>query len=79
MLKSKDVKIIFSVLWGLGLSALFRRACKGRNCIVFKAPKPEDIIGKTFRFNNKCYNYKPRMVECSGENIIPPEEFKCFD
>ncbi|MHA1989303.1 MAG: hypothetical protein ACW98D_22005 [Promethearchaeota archaeon] len=78
ILKSPDVKIVFSILWGLGLAALFRRVCKGRNCINFKAPKPVDIQGKTFSFNKKCYNYTPRMVKCEGE-IIPPEEFKCFD
>ena len=27
-----------SVVLGLGLSTLFRKACKERNCIVFKAP-----------------------------------------
>lgn len=78
ILKSKNAKIIFSIIWGLGLASLFRRVCKGRGCIVYKAPSPENIRGKAFRFNNKCYNYVPRLVKCQGENIIPPEEFKCF-
>lgn len=70
----KNTTIIFSIIWGLGLSALFRRVCKGRNCIIYRAPAPNDVIGKTFRFNNKCYNYKPRTVECKGK-VIEPEEF----
>ena len=77
ILKSRDVKIIFSIIWGLGLSSLFRRVCKGRNCIIYKAPAPTKIQGKTFNFNNKCYNYVPRLVKCTGKNIIPHEEFKC--
>ena len=78
ILKSNNSKIIFSIIWGLGLASLFRRVCKGRNCIIYKAPSPEYIRGKAFRFNKKCYNYVPRLVKCQGENIVPPEEFKCF-
>ena len=75
ILKSRDVKIVFSIIWGLGLASLFRRVCKGRDCIIYRAPSPESIRGKTFGFNNKCYNYLPRLVKCQGE-VIPPEEFK---
>lgn len=76
ILKGRDTKIIISILWGIGLASLFRSVCKGRNCIVYKAPSPEMIKGKIFKFDNKCYNYTPRMVECQGENILPPEEFQ---
>ena len=31
-------KYIISILLGLGLATLFRKVCKDRNCIVFKAP-----------------------------------------
>ena len=36
-------KIIISIIWGLGLAALFRKVCKGRNCIVIKGPKPQEL------------------------------------
>ena len=78
ILKSRDVKIVFSIIWGLGLASLFRRVCKGRRCIVYRAPSPEMIRGKTFSFDKKCYNYVPRLVKCQGKNIVPPEEFKLF-
>ena len=38
--KTKESKIILSIVWGLGLSCLFRKACKGRKCIVYSAPNP---------------------------------------
>ena len=76
--KNPNIRIVFSIIWGIGLASLFRRVCKGRSCIVYRAPLPEDIKGKTFRFNNKCYNYEPRMVKCEGNDIVPPEDFKCF-
>ena len=39
-LKTPAGKIAVSILWGLGLACIFRKACKGRDCIVFKAPSP---------------------------------------
>lgn len=78
ILKSPDVKIILSIIWGLGLASLFRKVCKGRACIIYKAPSPEYIKGKTFAFNDKCYNYVPKLVKCKGKNVVPHEEFKCF-
>ena len=78
ILKSRDIKIVFSIIWGLGLASLFRRVCKGRDCIIYRAPSPEYIKGKTFEFNDKCYNYVPKLVKCQGKNVVPHEEFKCF-
>ena len=31
-------KIFISVLLGLGLATLFRKVCKDRDCIIFRAP-----------------------------------------
>ena len=43
ILKDKYGKIIISVIWGFGLATIFRRICKGRNCIVIKGPKPAEV------------------------------------
>ena len=48
-------KILISVIWGLGLAALFRRVCKDNNCIIIKSPPKEDIENKIFGFEDKCY------------------------
>ena len=81
ILKSHDVKIVFSVIWGLGLASLFRRVCKGRNCIIYRSPAINDIQGKIFGFNNKCYSYLPRLVTCGEDKsiIVSAEDFKCFN
>ena len=61
-------KIIISIIWGLGLATLFRRACKGRNCIIIKGPKPSELEKKIFNFNGQCYNYKAETTSCKKEN-----------
>ena len=63
-LSSPTGKIFMSILWGLGLAALFRRACKGRSCIVYKAPHPSTINGKVFRYDEQCYKYNTKRANC---------------
>jgi len=57
-------RIIISIIWGLGLATLFRKACKGRNCIVIKAPDPDNIKNKIYAFQNKCYKFYPEITSC---------------
>ena len=64
LLNSETGSIIISVIWGLGLAALFSRACKGRYCIVYKSPHPSKIQNKTFKFEDKCYKYASTLAKC---------------
>lgn len=57
--------IIISVILGLGLAAVFRRACNERGCIVIKAPPFTQVDGKTFKVDDAhCYKYTPYAVSC---------------
>ena len=58
-------RIILSIIWGLGLATLFRKVCKGRNCIIIKAPDTKEFENNTYRFNDKCYKFRPTAVSCS--------------
>lgn len=56
---------VMSILLGLGLASLFSKACKSRNCLVFKGKNPDDIEGKIYKFNNKCYKYDLVNTSCN--------------
>jgi len=56
--------LLISALLGLGLAAMFKKACNGRNCIIIKGPPYKDIKDKIFVFEDKCYKYKPKAVSC---------------
>lgn len=64
VLNSFQGKCIMSIILGLGLSALFRKACQKRSCLKFTMGKKEDIIDKTFKFNESCYQFDLRSVKC---------------
>ena len=75
LLHSKNGKILMSLLLGIGISTLFRRACKDRNCLVFKAPKMDKIKDKVFKFNDKCYSYTENLKQCNKSKHIIEFEY----
>ena len=69
LFKTKSGIIMVSILWGLGLSCMFRQVCKGRGCIVIRAPNPKDVIDTVPGFNNNCYKYSIQNTLCTGTDI----------
>jgi hypothetical protein len=68
--KSRLGLIILSIIWGLGLSTLFRRACQGRHCqvIVYNGPDPNEVQKTYYEYGNgQCYKYDPFMTQCVEE------------
>jgi len=67
-------RIIMSVLLGFGLATLFRTVCKGKNCIIVKAPEFEEVNGKIFKHDGKCYTYKSEGTKCDASKEIVESE-----
>jgi len=64
LLKHNIGQIVVSVILGLGLAALFRKACNDNNCLIIKSPPSNEINDKVFKSNNKCYTYTPETTSC---------------
>ena len=67
LINSPRGKILFSILLGLGLASLFRKACSSRNCLVFKAPTLDNIKGKIFGHDSKCFKFDEQSTTCSND------------
>jgi hypothetical protein len=63
-------KFIMSILLGFGLASLFRVACKGDNCVEFRAAPLDDIKGKIYKSGRKCVKYNPVATKCSTNTKI---------
>lgn len=66
LLETEMGGIILSVVLGLGLSALFRQACKGNECIVINGPKSNDIKKFFYKIEDDCFKYTPYVTKCDG-------------
>lgn len=62
---SNEGMILISIIWGLGLASLFRKACKDRACIVIRAPEKSNIQNNIYEFDNKCYKFKAKSTKCN--------------
>jgi hypothetical protein len=69
IIKSQEGRILLSIIWGLGLATLFRKVCKDRTCIIYKAPNPNNIVDKVYKYNEKCFKYNIETTGCT-ENAI---------
>lgn len=69
ILKTKQGILILSIIWGLGISCLFKQVCRGRDCIVIKAPNPYKVQKGTYMHKGKCYNYVPYSTVCEGKTV----------
>jgi hypothetical protein len=65
MLHSDVGSALISILLGLGLAALFRKACKDNRCIVVKGPPIRDTQAYTYKIDDQCYQYVPVVTDCS--------------
>ena len=63
-------KIIISIILGLGFATLFRKVCKDRDCIIFKAPDINKIKNQIFKFQDKCYTFKENIEKCDNRKKI---------
>ena len=48
------------------LASLFRKTCKGENCVVFTAPPLTEIEKETYKYGNACFKYNTESELCSG-------------
>ena len=63
---SPSGRIIISIIWGLGIAALFRKICQGPDCVVIQGPDPNIIREKTFKIGDKkCVQFTPYYVDCT--------------
>lgn len=76
VMDDKFGSVLISVILGLGLAALFRRACHGDSCMVVKSPPLSDLRKYTYRMDSQCYKYSPEVVPCPwpkspGGGLLP--------
>ena len=67
LLFSPTGRVIISIIWGLGLSALFKNACLTRNCqvILYRGPNPTEVYNSYYKYgNDNCYQYTPYLTRC---------------
>jgi hypothetical protein len=66
LLSSNFGRILISILLGLGLATMFRKACKDRSCLSFNGPVISEIDGQVYQFGEYCYKYELEPIRCDA-------------
>lgn len=72
VIHSKTFSIIFSMLLGIALASFFKQSCKGKSCVVLKAPNPKDMTSNVYKFSDKCYKFDTDVTKCSDSSNSDP-------
>jgi hypothetical protein len=70
--KNETGRIIVSVVLGLGLAALFKKACKNGGCVVIKGPKQDEVNNVYYKVKDECWTYTPYVVPCDEDDEEEP-------
>ena len=70
VLKTEKFALIFSFVVGFGIVAIAYPVCKGDECFVKKAPSVDEMKKTTYHIGNKCYQFKPDIVDCPATGVI---------
>ena len=66
LLYSIPGKFLVSIILGLGLATLFRKVCRDRKCLVFRAASLSKIKNQVFKFGDKCYTFTEGAEKCDS-------------
>ena len=60
-------RFFISVILGIGLATLFRKACTDKSCITFNGPVIDEVHGKIYQFGEFCYKYELIPDKCDSK------------
>ena len=67
LLETHTGQVIFSLILGIGLAALFQRVCKDGHCIIIQGPPLDEVENKIFKQEDKCYRYRAETTTCESD------------
>jgi hypothetical protein len=67
---TKTGKYVMSIILGLGLASLFRRICKDKQCLEFRAPPLDEFKNKIYKNGDTCYKYSATSTKCDSNKKI---------
>jgi hypothetical protein len=65
-LDSDAGSILISVVVGLGLATMFRKACSGYGCYVVKGPPLDELRKNVYLQDGRCYKYNAEAADCDA-------------
>lgn len=82
LFKTKTGKVILSVVWGLGIAALFYKVCENTGCFVLNEYNTPSSESNILQFKKECFNglgCPPKYSDDGPQRYPPSCEQPLFD
>lgn len=61
---------IVSFMFGLALVMVLTPMCRGKDCMIVKAPPLHEVNNTVYHIASKCYKFEAVPMDCPAEGVI---------
>ena len=69
-LKNPIFGTMVSFMLGLALVVIAAPICRGRECMIVKAPPIHEVRDSIYHIASKCYKFETVQMECPAQGVI---------
>ena len=69
-LKNPIFKAIVSFMFGLAIVLILSPICRGRSCMIVKAPPIHEVKDSVYHIASKCYKFEAVQMDCPAQGVI---------
>ena len=69
-LKNPIFGSIISFMLGLAIVVIVAPICRGRDCMVVKAPPIHEVKDSIYHIASKCYKFETVQMECPAQGVV---------
>ena len=69
-LKNPIFKTLVSFMFGLAIVLILSPICRGRSCMIVKAPPIHEVQDSVYHIASKCYNFYTVQMDCPAQGDI---------
>ena len=69
-LKSPIFKVLVSFMLGLAIVFVVTPMCRGRDCMIVKAPPIHEVNHTVYHIASKCYKFETVPMDCPASGAI---------
>jgi hypothetical protein len=68
--KNPIFKVLVSFMFGLAIVLVVSPICRGRSCMVVKAPPIHEVQESVYHIASKCYKFETVQMDCPAQGAI---------
>lgn len=69
-LKNPIFGSMVSFMLGLAIVVIVAPICRGRECMIVKAPPIHEVRDSIYHIASKCYRFETVQMECPSQGIV---------